>query len=71
MKRPFSKPALTYAQQVARLRERGMVVDDEAVAEFYLQHLDYYRLGAYWLPFEADHATHQFRLRRRPGSLRL
>jgi abortive infection bacteriophage resistance protein len=61
VKRPFAKPATTYEQQVALLRQRGMVVDDAAAAGFYLQHLNYYRLGAYWLPFEADHATHTFR----------
>jgi abortive infection bacteriophage resistance protein len=61
MKRPFAKPATTHAQQVALLQQRGMVIDDPAAAEFYLQHLNYYRLGAYWLPFEADHATHTFK----------
>lgn len=61
MTRPFSKPATTYAQQVALLQQRGMVIQDTAEAVFYLQHLNYYRLGAYWLPFEADHATHRFR----------
>lgn len=60
-KRPFAKPALTLAQQVALLQSRGMVIDDTAQAEFYLRHLNYYRLGAYWLPFEADHATHALR----------
>ena len=59
-KRPYAKPAITWAQQVALLRSRGMVVGDQAEAEFYLQHLNYYRLGAYWLPFEEDHATHRF-----------
>lgn len=60
-KRPFTKPATTHAQQLALLAQRGMVVDDEAQAAFYLQHLNYYRLGAYWLPFEAEHATHTLR----------
>lgn len=60
-KRPFIKLALSFAQQVAVLQSRGMVVSDAAAAEFYLRHLNYYRLGAYWLPFEADHATHVFR----------
>lgn len=60
MKRPFTKPATTYAEQVALLQQRGMVIDDPAEAEFYLQHLNYYRLGAYWLPFEADHGSHRF-----------
>ena len=27
----------------------------------YFHHINYYRLGAYWLPFEADHATHHFK----------
>lgn len=61
MKRPFTKPATTYAEQVSLLQERGMLIDDPVEAEFYLRHLNYYRLGAYWLPFEADHARHRFR----------
>ncbi len=61
MKRPFTKLATTYAQQVALLQSRGMVIDDPTKAAFYLQHLNYYRLGAYWLPFEADHGSHHFR----------
>ena len=38
-----------------------MEISDLTHAEFYLQHLNYYRLGAYWLPFESDHTTHVFR----------
>lgn len=60
MKRPFNKPPTTYAQQLALLMQRGMCVDDADRAAFYLQHLNYYRLGAYWLPFEADHGSHRF-----------
>src|SRR5690606_747860 len=56
----FTKPSTTYDQQIAILRQRGMQVDDEEVASFYLQHLNYYRLSAYWLPFEASHNPHQF-----------
>jgi len=61
MKRPFDKPATTYTQQIELLQRRGMVVKDAAEAEHCLRHVHYYRLGAYWLPFEADHATHRFR----------
>ena len=61
MKRPFNKPATTYAEQIAQLQARGLIIADPAAAEHYLQHINYYRLGAYWLPLEADHATHQFR----------
>jgi len=57
---PFAKPATSYTEQVAILELRGMDVDDRAAAEFYLQHLNYYRLSAYWLPFEATHTPHTF-----------
>lgn len=38
-----------------------MAVPDRDCARHYLAHLNYYRLGAYWLPFEANHAPHAFR----------
>lgn len=56
----YAKPALTLEQQVQQLRARGMVIDDEALAKHYLGYINYYRLAAYWLPFESDHASHQF-----------
>lgn len=61
MTRPFTKPPTTYAEQIRLLQQRGMLIPDTREAAFYLQHLNYYRLGAYWLPFEADHASHRFR----------
>ena len=57
---PYRKPFLDLGEQVKLLRKRGMQIADQARAEFYLGHLNYYRLGAYWLPFEKDHATHSF-----------
>lgn len=57
---PYTKPALTLDQQVQQLRQRGMSFGDEAHAHHYLGALNYYRLTAYWLPFEADHTTHSF-----------
>jgi abortive infection bacteriophage resistance protein len=59
--RPFLKPPTTYAEQVVLLQSRGMEINDPAQAEFYLQQINYYRLCAYWLPFEQAHATHAFR----------
>ena len=61
IKRPYPKPAITFAEQVQLLRSRGMTVVDPSEAEFYLQHLNYYRIGAYWLQFESDHTSHRFR----------
>ncbi len=37
-----------------------MVIDDALLAEHYLSHINYYRLAAYWLPFEASHSRHVF-----------
>ena len=57
----FTKPPLTIEQQIRRLKDRGMAIDDDSLAAHYLKHLNYYRLCAYWLPFERDHANHRFR----------
>lgn len=59
-KTPYTKPALTLDQQVQQLRARGMVIADESLAKHYLGYINYYRLAAYWLPFESSHASHQF-----------
>lgn len=59
---PYTKPALTIEQQIAQLRQRGMQISDEAKAKHYLGYISYYRLSAYWLPFESNHASHQFKL---------
>jgi len=53
----FTKPALTVDDQVALLRQRGMGFADEAAARHVLNHVNYYRLRAYWLPFEVANAT--------------
>lgn len=57
----FSKPPKTFEEQVKILRSRGMDLDDPERARRYLSHLNYYRLAAYWLPFEQDHPTHRFK----------
>lgn len=56
----FSKPGRTLDEQFDLFRSRGMQIDDSDRARHYLKHLNYYRLTAYWLPFEADHKAHQF-----------
>lgn len=60
MTRPYTKSATSWAKQVFLLQQRGMVIANPTEAEFYLQHLNYYRLSAYWLPFESDHDNHRF-----------
>lgn len=50
----FSKPPLNVDDQVGLLQRRGMLVDDVAYARHTLLHINYYRLRAYWLPFEVE-----------------
>lgn len=57
----FTKPPKTFDEQVDLLMSRGMEIGDLERAKRYLAHLNYYRLAAYWLPFEQDHPTHQFK----------
>lgn len=61
MSRPFNKPATTHSEQVLILQKRGMIIGNVSDVEFHLQHLNYYRLRAYWIPFEVDLTTHQFK----------
>lgn len=50
----FTKPSFSIADQIALLEGRGTLVTDRAKAEHYLRHVSYYRLRAYWLPFEVS-----------------
>lgn len=62
----FAKPPLSLSDQIALLERRGMDVPDRHKAEHYLRHISYYRLRAYWLPFEepvAADGDHIFRAR--------
>lgn len=53
----FTKPPLAVSEQISLLKARGIQIADEARAARVLNHINYYRLRAYWLPFEAlnDH----------------
>ncbi|MEE4210735.1 MAG: Abi family protein [Parvularcula sp.] len=60
----FEKPAVSVPDQIELLKRRGMAVGDEAQARHYLNFISYYRLRAYWLPFEvpaANNGDHAFR----------
>lgn len=59
-KSPYPKPATTYTQQITILRNRGMLIANEDIAKSSLSHCNYYRLRAYWLPFEDGGDSHNF-----------
>ena len=48
----FKKTAKNFEEQLDLLISRGMVVGNRNEALFHLSHLNYYRLAAYWRPFE-------------------
>jgi abortive infection bacteriophage resistance protein len=50
----------SFEQQIGRLIERGLHVEDKQSAAAYLRHINYYRLGTYWWSFIEDHKTHAF-----------
>ena len=60
-KQSFLKPFLTIEQQINQLKSRGMNFHDEKKAKYYLENLNYYRLGGYWLIFEENHDSHKFK----------
>lgn len=53
---------MTLAEQVARLKQRGLVFDDENEAIAYLANISYYRLRAYTYPFQenGEDSEHNF-----------
>ena len=48
------KPFKTIEEQIAILRERGLLIDDEEKAKMYLANLNYYRLSAYTLTLRKE-----------------
>lgn len=50
----FAKSACSYAQQLQILKDRGLIVPDEAFALHCLEHLNYYRLSAYRFPLSVQ-----------------
>ncbi|MEO6562315.1 MAG: Abi family protein [Nitrosospira sp.] len=48
----YNKPPLRVMDQIALLKQRGMIFPDVGDAQQALAHINYYRLRPYWLPFE-------------------
>lgn len=48
----FSKPALTVDQQIDLLISRGLNVSNQETVSHYLKFIGYYRLSAYFIPFQ-------------------
>ncbi|PHK27951.1 Abi family protein [Spirosoma sordidisoli] len=58
---PYRKPALTYQDQLNRLKGRGLIVHDDVKALHLLAQVSYYRLSGYWYPLLDNKQTHRFK----------
>ncbi|MDR1120777.1 MAG: Abi family protein [Dysgonamonadaceae bacterium] len=56
----MNKPAYTIADQIALLKQRGMIFRDETQACDRLQNISYYRLKGYWWDMKSDKTLHLF-----------
>ena len=50
----FSKIHLTFDQQIELLESRGLLVTNQTYAKTKLEHISYYRLSAYFLPYQDE-----------------
>jgi abortive infection bacteriophage resistance protein len=50
----YTKPPLPFHNQLALLKQRGLIVPDDKYALHVLEHINYYRLSAYFLPFQSE-----------------
>ena len=60
----FTKPTLTYNEQITLLKNRGLIFGNEISAKEKLSSISYFRLSAYMLPFrkkEGDILTNEFK----------
>ncbi len=51
-KKNYNKTPLSFQDQISLLKQRDLVVDNEPKAIDYLQEISYYRLSAYFLPYQ-------------------
>jgi len=51
-KKNYNKIPLSFQEQLARLESRGLSIIDESKALSYLHEISYYRLSAYFLPYQ-------------------
>ena len=55
----YSKQPIDIPEQLALLKQRGMIVNNENAALRQLESISYFRLANYWKVFETDDVTHR------------
>lgn len=48
----YNKPAVSIPNQIIKLKQRGLRIDDDSLAERYLSNISFYRLRAYTYPYQ-------------------
>lgn len=57
----YNKPPILISEQTLKLKERGLIVNDEKKASHYLSNISFYRLRAYTYPFQDnENSSHPF-----------
>ena len=56
----YNKQPTDITTQLAMLKQRGLIINDEGMALKQLASISYFRLASYWKVFEIDETTHQF-----------
>ena len=57
----YTKQSISIADQMAMLKNRGLLFDDEKAAVECLKIISYFRLANYWKPMESDKVNHIFK----------
>lgn len=57
----YTKKPTDFATQLAMLKSRGLLIDDETLAEKQLHSISYFRLANYLRPMEQDANSHTFK----------
>jgi abortive infection bacteriophage resistance protein len=61
MSKTYSKQPLSIVEQIANLKNLGLLISDQTLAEKTLGEISYFRFAAYFRPMEANKSTHQFK----------
>ena len=56
-KKSYNKTPLTFQDQVTLLKQRQLIIDNDSKAIDYLSEISYYRLSAYFLPYQKTKDT--------------
>lgn len=60
-KENYPKKIISINEQIKRLKERGLVIEDDKEAKEFLKNISYFRLQGYWWDLQDDKVNHTFK----------